>query len=252
MKSVLGNEIYLIGDLHGNYTTFFNYVDRLDLKNCTVICVGDFGIGFGGSHICGSNLTNWDTLKLFAQSIEARNIRFMSIRGNHDNPAFWDPNNKHRKNLFTDHNILLIPDYTELEDSYSNKWFFVGGAVSIDRSYRKEGTDWWSDEVVQHSTSTLPNCDVLVTHTAPGMLASPINAVTGTSIYKLSQQYRDNNLLEHVDRERVILNNVYNTVLPKRAYMGHFHISLTTDVQLKDKQCTVKVLNINELTKHEV
>jgi hypothetical protein len=44
---------------------------------------------------------------------------------------------------------------------------FIGGAISIDRTGRKEGVSYWSDESIIYKPELIQNVDILVTHTAP-------------------------------------------------------------------------------------
>ena len=63
--------------------------------------VGDFGIGFT------EKFNDMTTLGQLSNFLKERNIQMYAIRGNHDDPDFFDG---HLENYFD--NLHLLPDYT--------------------------------------------------------------------------------------------------------------------------------------------
>ena len=66
-------------------------------------------------------------------------------------------------------NLEFIEDYT-VKDLNGEKFLFVGGAISIDRRYRRESIDYWIDEPFVFDENKAQECDVLVTHSAPSWI----------------------------------------------------------------------------------
>ncbi|MGN0261459.1 MAG: metallophosphoesterase [Eggerthellaceae bacterium] len=93
--------------------------------------------------------------------------------------------------------------------------FALGGARSVDRARRKEGEDWWPEELpgeeeLATANKTLTACgnevDVIVTHCAPSMVQ-----------YRLSYSFERDSFTEY-------LEYLSNTVRFKRWYFGHYHM----------------------------
>ena len=108
---------YLLGDHHGDYAGLFGIPDELSIRDAVVIHVGD---GHEGFPECGQPV-----LERLNQEFATRGIEYLSIRGNHCNPVFFEGNH-----LLS--NLKLLPDYTRLELN-GEAWLFVGGAVSVNR-----------------------------------------------------------------------------------------------------------------------
>jgi len=161
------NSILVVGDNHGEYDALFNKIKSYNMSDCILIHVGDGGEGFLPYE---KQLRQFEYLNDFFKKY---NIEYLSIRGNHSDPSYFDGS----INLS---NFKLLPDYTTLTLN-DKKFLFVGGAISIDRTIRKEGISYWKDEVFKLDESKIQQCDVLITHSAPtwngpieknGMLAS--------------------------------------------------------------------------------
>lgn len=217
--------IALIGDIHGFWDSLFSTVKRCGLKDCTLICVGDLGIGF-------AERQQNEPFRYLNQFFIDKNIDFLSIRGNHDDPSYWDGS----INLS---NFKLIPDNTLMELE-GEKWFFVGGAISIDRRFRKEGISYWKDEPLV-CPSKFKQCDVLVMHTGPKWIGP-------TDKGQVFQDYvnDDFELADACNTERELANEIIKNCKPKKFYCGHFHVS-----EFKTEMgCDARILDINEIVEH--
>lgn len=209
--------IIAVGDLHGRLDLLIQTVLKTDLKDVNFIQVGDFGLGF---QTIEDDETMLSGLNDFFQS---RNIFLFSIRGNHDNPIFW------REEKFKFSNIKLVPDYTVLTVENKNI-LFVGGAISIDRIIRREGRNWWPDEIFNFDEEklkslNLQNLNYVVTHSAP-QFAHP------RSFNSLVYNYTaiDPNLEADLLKERQEITKFYdylnhNGFTPSLYIYGHFHQS---------------------------
>jgi len=188
-------DIYIIGDIHGQITQLIDTIERTQLEKCFLICVGDLGVGFINKIQNDVIFTN---LNKFLRS---RKITFLSIRGNHDDPDYFDGNFKYS-------NVKLLKDYTTMKIN-DEKFLFVGGAVSVDRTYRQEGVSYWSDEVFILDDSKVKECDVLITHSAPMW----IGPHTKKGINHLCE--RDEFLWDDILEERDMIEKLINLSKPK-------------------------------------
>lgn len=148
--------LLFIGDHHGAWSQLLDVIDTKKISDCYLISVGDLGIGFKYE----KNHEYKQSEKL-NDSFKDRNIIFYGIRGNHDDPFFFRGSNR-----ISLSNFELIEDYTVAE--YGGKKIqFIGGAISIDRTGRKEGVSYWAEEAVNYKKDKCKEVDILVTHTAP-------------------------------------------------------------------------------------
>jgi hypothetical protein len=131
--------IYFLGDLHDSFQYLFNAIDFFKIHDSRIFCVGDIAYDTADLEKCA---------KLFAPSFAVRKIKFASIRGNHDIPAFFNgqSGNEH---------FALIPDYHTVTTKSGVIVGGIGGAVSVDRSDRSPFTSWFPDEVLTLSDRTI-------------------------------------------------------------------------------------------------
>lgn len=227
-------DVYVVGDIHGAFTRFKDVITECDLHDCYLICVGDLGIGF--QHPDKGELSQCEKLNTFFAD---NNIHFMSIRGNHDDPAYF--NGEKRIELS---NFKLLPDY-HTEVINGQKFLFVGGGISIDRRghHRVEGRSYWKDEIFVLDESKVVPCDVLVTHSAPGWIgpANKNGMIDSWCKYDLT-------LWDECQRERKDHEKLVELCNAKRHYCGHFH----TRASVSHNGCHSTILDINEITYHRV
>jgi len=219
-------QIVFLGDNHGNWTSLFYEIDKKNLKNCYLISVGDCGIGFERKE------QQLKTCKRLNDLFAERNIAFKAIRGNHDDPAYF----KGSRRIVLD-NFELLQDYTVMEYR-TKKIQFIGGAISIDRTGRKEGVSYWANEGVVFNKNACTSVDILVTHTAPSFcFPQKFNEI----VYGWARE--DAYLIEDLTDERAVMNEIFNLCTPEQHFYGHFHSSWSEKIN----SCTHRLLNINEL-----
>ena len=218
--------ILFLGDHHGNWSQLLGIIESRKISDCYLISVGDSGIGF--THRKKQERINEQLNKEF----EANNINFMSIRGNHDDPSYF----KGLKRV-TLSNFELIEDYTIVE--YGDKKIqFIGGATSIDRTGRTEGTSYWEKEVLVFEKNKCEEVDILVTHTTPSWcFPQQFNEM----VYGWARE--DAYLLEDLTEERAVMDEIYKLCKPKLHLYGHFHSAWTEEIS----GCKHKLLDINEI-----
>ncbi|SFD31933.1 Calcineurin-like phosphoesterase [Chitinophaga sp. CF118] len=224
----------MIGDLHGEHLNVLNKILQLEITNTPFIQVGDFGLGFHDLH------RDIKTLAELNKFFEMHNNTLYIIRGNHDNPFFWN----HRHELQFKH-IVLVQDYEKItiEDQ---KILFIGGGISIDRKNRTPGKDYWADEEFVFNQELLNNActtgiDMVVTHIAPDK-AWPYTFTPVVNHYAS----REPNLKAALHQERSNMTMVYEQVKLagcKQWYYGHYHQSKIEEKEGLLFQC----LDINEM-----
>ena len=217
--------ILFLGDHHGNWSYLHDILDDKRVYDCYLISVGDSGIGFT------DKIRQERMINQLNQEFKNRGINFMSIRGNHDDPAYFE---KEGTDLS---NFKLIEDYTVMK--YNGKKIqFIGGAISIDRTARKEGTSYWRDEGLYFDKYKCKEVDILVTHTTPSWcFPQQFNEM----VYGWARE--DADLLEELTDERAVMDEIFKICKPTLHLYGHFHSSWTEVIN----GCKHKLLNINEI-----
>ena len=226
MKKLENKPMYFMGDNHGEYQYMIDLIKQHEIKDCYFVHVGDGGEGF---------LETTKQLRQFSylnEFFQAHNIYYMSIRGNHSDPFYFNGESK-----ITLSNFDLIEDYTVLE--YNGKLIqFIGGATSIDRSNRVEGMSYWVDEPVVLDRDKCQKVDVLVTHTAPSWcFPQKFNGLVH------NWALRDAYLLEDLTEERIILDEIFKICQPSFHLYGHFHSHWSEEIN----ECKHRLLDINEI-----
>jgi len=198
--------IVYIGDLHGNFTFIKWWLKAHHVKNCTLIQVGDFGIGFkpeSEDHV----------LQDLNKELSKRESLLLVIRGNHDNPSYFDGTHDYEF-------IKFLPDYYTMEIDGLNH-LFIGGALSIDRKARIIGTDYWEDEGFVKNLdkiSELKDIDVVVTHTAPNFV-EPFGFNGLVAHYALN----DETLLDELTKERDAITEVFEQLQKNNILQYHIY-----------------------------
>lgn len=93
-----------------------------------VIVAGDCGFGFEREGYYDN------IVKRNSKRMNKANNWIVFIRGNHDNPAYFDGK------TFAHKRFMAVPDYSVIR-ACGHVVLCVGGAISVDRSYRTEACD---------------------------------------------------------------------------------------------------------------
>jgi predicted phosphodiesterase len=205
----MSKPIYIVGDIHGKWDQLFLKIKASEIRNFTLVGVGDLGIGFLDAD---KQARQFDYINSF---FGGKGIDFIGIRGNHDDRSYYDRSIDYS-------NFKLLPDYTSLTLN-GKEFLFVGGAVSIDRKIRKEGVSYWTDEKFILDHSKIKRCDVLVTHSAPTW-SGPFDK-SGISGWC----NRDETLWDECLQERKDHDVLIKLCGASRHYCGHFHTSSSVD-----------------------
>jgi predicted phosphodiesterase len=221
--------MFILGDIHGNFNQIVNFCRRNESKQpINLIQLGDFGAGFSPDFL--------DDMEYLNEYLFEHNVTLYVIRGNHDDPKFFNGN-------YNWSNLKLLKDYTVL-DLEGKKILLIGGATSIDRNSRTENISWWSDEIFHldvQKIKELKNIDIVITHTAPNF----VNPVSFNSLVLFFAKY-DINLLRDLEDERNNVKIIYDILSENNKieqwFYGHFHDTSTEE----HNNTTFDLLGINE------
>lgn len=233
--------LYCIGDTHGYYNVYPYMIKSHDLKDATIVCCGDIGIGWEKSE-------HYKTLfKRVNKLCKERNVHIYMVRGNHDDPLYY------RNSVIDYSNVHTVPDYSVIKMPDHNI-LCIGGATSVDRVYRKQqmersardymrwhhGVDfdtalgiaskgYWYDEGVVFSEEDFMELkesgiliDTVCTHTAP-VFCAPTQKGNIQGFLAM-----DPPLAEDLDNERKVMSDIYDRIISdghplKNWVYGHFH-----------------------------
>lgn len=221
------------GDWHGRWNDAVREIKRIDLSDVLLIQVGDFGAGFDRpSKFEGA-------MRMLDQTLSGRNIRLLAIRGNHDDPSYFDGRQYG--------NVRLLRDYTTVLVSGGRRVLCVGGAVSVDRlpnpdvrdyrgsswKGRRPGSNYWPDEPFRLEHVEEGSADCVVTHSAPAF-CFPLHKV---GIEKWCRH--DPQLERDIRKERAGLAALADQLGPgvSEWRYGHFHSSSTQVIGTTRYRC---------------
>lgn len=137
-------KVLVLGDTHGNVnwaTKAVRTAHRLGAK--TIVQVGDFGLWDHKE----DGVKFLDTLN---QTLRHHGVKMRVVGGNHENWDRWDwyvennPKDYHGFSFLRSH-IRIAPKVHSWVWN-GKRCLMVGGAVSIDKAWRKEGESWWAGE----------------------------------------------------------------------------------------------------------
>lgn len=237
------------GDIHGEFKTLVYNLKRLGVENSVVILAGDCGIGFekeGYYH---------QLYKSICKSLDKSNNVLLCVRGNHDDPAYYDGSKIDFERM------KCIPDYSVV-CAAGHKVLCIGGAVSIDRMPRlsemaiahirgnNTRTIYWENEAVRFDDEAFSeisalNIDTVVTHTAPSFCN--ITKKPNIDCFLVSDEDLQNDL--HI--EKMTMDKIFERLMddnhPLQAwYYGHFHSSQTEFIN-NVKFCLLGIDEIGEV-----
>lgn len=223
------DSLLVCGDIHGEFKTLIYNIKKFGLEKCAIIIAGDCGIGFEKeeyySHVYNS----------IRAVLENRKIMILMIRGNHDDPAYFDGRR-------IDYPLMkAIPDYSVISID-TTAVLCVGGAISLDRISRKEwmqkrmehprkfNSVYWEGErpIIDYiALENIKNSGIrinrVVTHSAPSICAP---SLTGLQYHFLLDPYLEHDILQERNTLDLLRNTLLSDKHPVKEWVyGHYHQS---------------------------
>lgn len=223
--------VVVCGDIHGDFHALVHKLCvQYGMKDTLLIVAGDCGFGF-------EKPTYYDlTYSKDAGRLRKANNWIAFVRGNHDNPAYFNEERIVYKRWRT------IPDYSVIT-ACGHSILCIGGAVSIDRQIRineQERYDltetgyYWPDEAPFFSPEAIDEIklptDTVITHTAPSFCEKVNHSF-------LNQWAKDDpTLLDDVAKERKTMDRICQYLKDKgmpvsRWIYGHFHETWSASIE---------------------
>ena len=230
--------VVVSGDIHGDFNELvYKLCIQYQMTDTLLVVAGDCGFGF-------EKKAYYEQMyRKNAKRLNEANNWIVFVRGNHDNPAYFDGTTfKHKR-------MRCVPDYTVLQVCNHNI-LCVGGAISIDRKIRMEawnkkkakyGFDsnlsdgiprayYWSDESPVYDEKKMDairfaySIDIVITHTAPS--CCELQTKSGLTRWAVD----DPALLMDVQTERFTMDQLLQRLQADKHpithwYYGHFHQS---------------------------
>ena len=210
---------FLLGDNHGDYDTLLEILDARNVRDAIVIHVGD---GHEGCAECGE-----DNLKSLNQEFASRKVEYLSIRGNHCNPCFFEG-----QHLFP--NLKLLPDYSRRIIN-GEEWLFKIGKG-----------EWWSLEEFRLDKEKAGPADVLVTHSGPTWIGPGCSSPLIKAFDRAEEDFGTSSLIADLTEERRRHDELFRLVKPKTWYLGHFH----ERAEKTRSGCRTRIVDCLELIRH--
>lgn len=122
--------IVVSGDIHGDFNLLVNKMCvQYEMRDTLLIVAGDCGFGFDKKGFYEN------MVRRNAKRMNDANIWILFVRGNHDNPAYFDGKE------FCHKRFMAVPDYSVVVAN-GHTILCVRGAVSIDRQHRISSLDF--------------------------------------------------------------------------------------------------------------
>jgi Icc-related predicted phosphoesterase len=221
--------ILLLGDIHGDYKALERAIEKAHQEGAVAIVqVGDFGLfrSYGMA-----NETHFYTVA------KASNIPIYFIDGNHDDCDRWCDYTEVTR-VWPDANLFYVPRGTVME--LDNRTIaFMGGAASIDKSWRlQDGAHWTDKENIRveeklrlYENAKDKKIDIFITHCPP-------NSVIEKHFNPMDKLFFGVPL-EWVDVNQLLIQEMWDYLGNPQIYSGHLHQNI--DVE------NYTIININHV-----
>lgn len=230
--------LIFVGDIHGKLRELiWKVVEQYKLKNVDLVVLGDFGVGFGKSN------SMYHLYKRVENKLIKNDIMIYTIRGNHDNPDYFDGNHNFERLIFLeDYKLINISGITI---------YPIGGATSIDRTFRKKYNEkmekygsskrcWWENESVKKIDfkDLSYKTDIVISHSSP-ISFTPLSIRTDDI---------EIDVWKDILNERNYLEEIKNEINYKYWFFGHYHESTSGNFGNSMYRCLdiMEFLNFNK------
>ena len=239
-KFASAKSVVVSGDIHGDFNRLvFKMCVQYEMRDTLLIVAGDCGFGFENQGYYE------DMTKRNSKRLSESNNWIVFVRGNHDNPAYFDGR------TFNHRRMMCVPDYTVIQ-ACGHTILCVGGGISIDRRYRLDKWEaeqkkpfrrhfsvadnrlakryYWADEAPVYEDALLHEIneefaiDTVITHTAPSFCELQ------NKNFLMQFSASDATLLDDVKAERATMDALYHRLRHDAHplthwFYGHFHQS---------------------------
>ena len=239
--------IVICGDIHGDFETLvYKITMQYQMSDTLVIVAGDCGFGFAKRNYYERIFNK------IQKRLSSHNNWIAMVRGNHDNPLYFNGEEKINHKRWR-----TIPDYSIIQ-ACNHNILCVGGAISIDRYWRKQEMTinnrelYWIDEPPYFNETKLNelkleniNIDTVISHTAPSFceLQTKLGLITWANY--------DKQLLNDCDQERKTMDLILKKLKSNNHkitnwYYAHFHQSWQSHIN-KTKFVMLDIMELQEL-----
>lgn len=220
-------QIYLVGDLHGNYKRFKEELLENDYRDCVFIMLGDQVMLYDDS---------WRQYRKLDNLFRERNCIAYFIRGNHD-CAYY-----HTQEYYALHFTNIFPMNKGIIEYRGYRGFVFGGAISLNRMLMKEGQNYWAsfDYIDPWDNYKNFSFDFIIGHTGP----IPDGIVFNSNCDKFLVM--DKELKNDLAREQEELTDMACYLTPKHWFMGHYHKNYEYTITPMDGyECQCHMVDVN-------
>lgn len=205
----LHSKIGVIGDIHKKTSPMMTALDifnRLGIKH--VVQVGDFAM-----------YENPKGLGMVSNRAQKYGMEVFFIPGNHENFTMLMEIEENPHLL--PHNVHYLPRGEEMVIGDKTA-MAIGGAVSVNKKFLKEGVDWFPEEEISFmemfQIMESSPVDILISHDCPSQITLPVECFSPHARKKFGHEI----LLEAMEH-RSRLGNITNVLQPKVVIHGHYH-----------------------------
>lgn len=229
--------VVVCGDIHGDFTQLVHKCCvKYGMTDTLIVVAGDCGFGF-------EKAGYYETLyRKCDKQLSKANNWLVLIRGNHDNPAYFNLQPIRYQRWMT------LPDYSVVK-ACGRTILCVGGATSIDRLWRISAKEYhlpnpddplapnvfWRNESPFFDKEKLSmideTCavDVMITHTSPSFCE--LSSHQGLHDWAM----RDESLMDDVKYERKVMDNLFKHLKEKNHplrhwFYAHYHQSWHAEI----------------------
>lgn len=108
------------GDIHGEFKQLIYNIKRLSISDAVIVVAGDCGIGFEKPEYYNQLYNK------ISPTLKKQHVKLLLIRGNHDDPAYFDGNR-------IDFPLMTaLPDFSIIQFNGLHA-LCVGGGISVDK-----------------------------------------------------------------------------------------------------------------------
>lgn len=246
------DKVFCVGDIHGNFDGIIGWIKRYGITDSTIIFCGDIGMGFYKPEYYKQ------TLGKINKEFKKRNSYCLFLRGNHDDDTYFNGNLYKKGNCLTLRDYTIVEVYNKDDESQilppHKTILCVGGAISIDRTYRINSNDvkardymrWHGGVSYEEALMKIPQCywinempiydeeklkeitdsgikiNYVCTHTSPSFCEPH----TKEGLEEWSEL--DEALFEDIDNERKTMDKLYQYLIDndhplKTWFYAHYH-----------------------------